>query len=295
MIRVETVTEYCASNGGVTTVIPATAESHFLPTPAMMREDRECTITSGLTNEAIHAELDRILSSATFIRSKRLGRFLRFTVEQCVEGRQSSLKEYLVGVEVFNKLETFDPRIDSIVRVEARRLRSKLERYYQTEGREDQIVIQFRKGSYVPIIMTREQYQAYGFVDGSLQSRSGKRSIAVSRFTNLGVDPAYAFFCSGLTEDVVSAITKLPDFRVVARHTGLQGSEEVRTDFILEGSVRKQGDRLRISAQLIDTSSSVYVWSETYERDLSDAFAVQDEISRSIVGSLRSEFEEVHS
>ena len=59
--------------------------------------------------------------------------------------------------------------------------------------------------------------------------------------------------------------------------------------------MRKQGDRLRISAQLIDSSSSVYVWSETYERDLSDAFAVQDEISRSIVGSLRSEFEEVHS
>ena len=81
----------------------------------------------------------------------------------------------------------------------------------------------------------------------------------------------------------------------MARHTGLQGSEEVKTDFILEGSVRKQGDRLRISAQLIDSSSSVYVWSETYERDLSDAFAVQDEISRSIVGSLRSEFEEVHS
>ena len=58
------------------------------------------------------------------------------------------------------------------------------------------------------------------------------------------------------------------------------GSEEVKTDFILEGSVRKQGDRLRISAQLIDSSSSVYVWSETFERDLSDAFAVQDEISR---------------
>ena len=120
-------------------------------------------LQNGLTNEAIHAELDRILSSATFIRSKRLGRFLRFTVEQCLEGRQNSLKEYLVGVEVFNKLETFDPRIDSIVRVEARRLRSKLERYYQTEGREDQIVIQFRKGSYVPMIMTREQYQANGY------------------------------------------------------------------------------------------------------------------------------------
>src|SRR5215207_6424205 len=121
--------------GEQTTVIPATAESHYLSGPALLREpDRDCTIANGLAPEAIHAQLDRVLSSATFIRSKRLGRFLRFTVEQCLEGRQSALKEYLVGVEVFNKMETFDPRIDSIVRVEARRLRSKLERYYQTEG-----------------------------------------------------------------------------------------------------------------------------------------------------------------
>jgi TolB-like protein len=258
-----------------------------------MREpDRDCTIANGISHDAVHAELDRVLSSATFIRSKRLGRFLRFTVEQCLEGRQNALKEYLVGVEVFNKLETFDPRIDSIVRVEARRLRSKLERYYQTEGREDEIVIQFRKGSYVPMILTREQYQAHGYVDGAPQPRSGKRSIAVSRFTNLGVDPTHSFFCLGITEDVVSALTKVPDFRIVARYSG---GEDVKADFVLEGSVRKQGDRLRIAAQLIDTASSVYVWSETYERDVSDAFAVQDEISRSIVASLRAEFEEVHA
>jgi TolB-like protein len=258
-----------------------------------MREPdaRDCTIANGIAPEDVHAELDRVLSSATFIRSKRLGRFLRFTVEQCLEGRQNALKEYLVGVEVFNKMESFDPRIDSIVRVEARRLRSKLERYYQTEGREDNIVIQFRKGSYVPMILTREQYQAHGYVDGAAQQPSGKKSIAVSRFTNLGVDPSHSFFCLGITEDVVSALTKIHDFRVVARHSG---GEDVKADYMLEGSVRKQGDRLRIAAQLIDTSSSVYVWSETYERDVSDAFAVQDEISRAIVTSLRAEFEEVH-
>jgi TolB-like protein len=212
-------------------------------------------------------------------------------VEQCLEGRQNSLKEYLVGVEVFNKLETFDPRIDSIVRVEARRLRSKLERYYDTEGRDDQVVIQFRKGSYVPMILTREQYQANGYADGGIQSRSGKKSIAISKFTNLGVDPTYSFFCSGITEDIVSALTKLPDFKIVARHSAAPNSEEIKSDYILEGSVRKQGERLRIAAQLIDSAYSVYIWSETYERDLSDAFAVQDEISRAIVGSLRAEFE----
>lgn len=271
-------------------MIPVIADPHILPASSIAREqEHDCTIAPALNAEAIHAELDRILASATFVRSKRLGRFLRFTVEQCLDGRQNALKEYLVGVEVFNKMETFDPRIDSIVRVEARRLRSKLERYYQTEGRDDQIVIQFRKGSYVPIIMTREQFQTSGYVDGAAHHRSGKRSIAISKFTNLGVDPAYSFFCAGITEDIVTALTKIPDFRVVARHPG---SEEVKSDYVIEGSVRKQGERLRIAAQLIDMSSSVYIWSETYERDLSDAFAIQDEISRAIVNSLRREFDE---
>jgi TolB-like protein len=208
-------------------------------------------------------------------------------VEQCLDGRQNALKEYLVGVEVFNKLETFDPRIDSIVRVEARRLRSKLERYYQTEGREDNIVVQFRKGSYVPLLLTREQFRAMGFAE-EFGARTALKSIAVSGFSNLGLDPAYSHFCSGLTEDVISALTKVATLRVCAR---MNGADEVKGDYILEGSVRKQGDRLRISAQLIDASSSLYIWSDTYERDLVDAFAVQDEISRSIVMALRKEFQ----
>ncbi|MDZ4801218.1 MAG: hypothetical protein SGI92_23935 [Bryobacteraceae bacterium] len=242
----------------------------------------------GLERQTIVAHLDKVLTSATFIRSKRLGRFLRFTVEQCLDGRQNSLKEYLVGVEVFNKMESFDPRIDSIVRVEARRLRSKLERYYQTEGREDHVIIQFRKGSYVPMLVTREQLKAMGLSD-DFGVRTGAKSIAISRFQNLGIEPAYAYFCTGLTDDLISALTKVPAFRVVARMGG--SSDEIKADYALEGSVRKQGERLRIAAQLIDTANSMYIWSETYERDLNDAFAVQDEISRAIVGALRKEFQ----
>src|SRR5919112_1207706 len=155
------------------TVIQATAESTTVPANFGAPQADFDGANGGFSPSAVSSELDKILASSTFIRSKRLGRFLRFTVEQCLEGKQNSLKEYLVGVEVFNKLESFDPRIDSIVRVEARRLRSKLERYYQTEGREDQVVIQFRKGSYVPVIMTREQYQAHGYVDGTSQTRTG--------------------------------------------------------------------------------------------------------------------------
>lgn len=269
-----------------------TVEPQFSPDTRPLEVLSGYATAAGMTNEEIRAELDRILASATFVRSKRLGRFLRFTVEQCLDGHHQALKEYLVGVEVFNKSETFDPRIDSIVRVEARRLRSKLDRYYQTEGLEDKVVIQFRKGSYVPFIMTQEQYQASIYAEDPSRRPSGKKSIAISRFTNLGVEPSYSFFCAGITEDILSALTKLPDFRVMARQAGLPVSGDTRADYVLEGSVRKQGERLRIAAQLIDRISGVYVWSETYERDLADAFAIQDEISRSIVASLRAEFQD---
>lgn len=271
-------------------MITATAETSIVGGKVMQTPEVDGRSVSSFSPAAVYAQMERILASATFVRSKRLGRFLRFTVEQSLEGRQGSLKEYLVGVEVFNKLETFDPRIDSIVRVEARRLRSKLERYYQTEGRDDSVVIQFRKGSYVPLILTQDQLQAMS--SASPVARSGAKSIAISRFTNLGVEAAYAFFCSGLTEDLISALTKVADLRVVARDTNLSISDDANGDYVLSGSVRKQGDRLRISVQLIETSTSLYVWSETYERDLSDAFAVQDEISRAIVTSLKREFQQ---
>lgn len=269
-------------------MIQATAESMTIPVHSLPQAEYDGEIFGGFSPSAVSAELDRILSSPTFVRSKRLGRFLRFTVEQCLEGRQGALKEYLVGVEVFNKLETFDPRIDSIVRVEARRLRSKLEKYYQTDGREDPIVIQFRKGSYVPQILSREQVNAMGLMDG-VGLKNARKSVAVSRFANLGVDPAHSHFCYGLTDDVLSALTKVPMLRVVARvgHNG----EDLKADYILEGSVRKQNDRLRIAAQLIDTANNMYIWSETYERNIADVFAVQDEIAKSIVGTLRKEFQ----
>jgi hypothetical protein len=235
-------------------VITATAE---LTAPHGESHDSGENTVEGLSRAAVAGQLDKILSSATFIRSKRLGRFLRFTVEQCLDGRQNSLKEYLVGVEVFNKMESFDPRIDSIVRVEARRLRSKLERYYQTEGKDDQVVIQFRKGSYVPLLLTRDQLRTLGLDDYGV--RSGVKSVAVSRLANLGVDPAHSHFCSGLSDDIVSALTKIPGIRVMSRHT--HTGEETRADYMLEGSVRKQADRLRIAVQLIDCSSSLYIWS----------------------------------
>jgi tetratricopeptide (TPR) repeat protein len=100
--------------------------------------------------EAILAALDRIVSSETFVRSDRLCRFLRFVVARTLDGRGDDLKEYLLGVEVCDKGPAFDPRLDSCVRVDARRLRTKLEEYYAREGMGESVRIGLPKGSYIP-------------------------------------------------------------------------------------------------------------------------------------------------
>lgn len=104
---------------------------------------------------AIHAALERVLGGRTFAGADRLSRFLRFIVERTLAGHGDELKEYLLGVEVFDRTDAFDPRLDTIVRVEARRLRARLADYYRDEGAADEIVIDLPKGAYVPAFTRR--------------------------------------------------------------------------------------------------------------------------------------------
>src|SRR6202011_2455651 len=117
---------------------------------AVNPSDEMTTVLNGIPAADIRAQLDLILRSRAFIQSHRIRRFLQFIVEESLLGQPQRLKEYLIGIEVFDRREIFDPRVDSIVRVEARRLRSKLEDYYRLEGKDDQVHIILRKGSYVP-------------------------------------------------------------------------------------------------------------------------------------------------
>ena len=98
-------------------------------------------------------QLDRLLASAVFANAGRMSRFLKFVVERTLAGEGERLKEYVIGVEVFDRDADYDPRLDAIVRVEAARLRTKLAEYYAGEGRGDAVVLSLPKGGYVPLIM----------------------------------------------------------------------------------------------------------------------------------------------
>ena len=109
------------------------------------------------TPEEVRAQLERLLASEALATAARLRRFLRFIVERTLDGEGQQLKEYAVGIEVFERDEQYDPRIDSIVRVEAGRLRARLLEYYSQAGSDDTIIVRIPRGGYVPVFERRSQ------------------------------------------------------------------------------------------------------------------------------------------
>jgi TolB-like protein/Flp pilus assembly protein TadD len=128
-------------------------------------------------------------------------------------------------------------------------------------------------------------------------ARDERPSIAVLPFANLSSDPEQAFFADGLAEEIIVALGKLPGLVVIARSSSFvyRGSDvdlrkvgnELDVRFVLSGSVRRGGSRLRMSAQLADSESGAQLWAETFDRELADVFAVQDEVTQRIVDALK--------
>ena len=121
-------------------------------------------------------------------------------------------------------------------------------------------------------------------------------AIAVLPFTNMTGDPAQEYFSDGISEDIITALSKLRWFFVIARNSSFiykgkavhmkQVAEELGVGYVVEGSVRKGGDRVRITAQLNEVATGSHIWAERYDRDLADVFAVQDEITEAIVAAI---------
>jgi TolB-like protein/tetratricopeptide (TPR) repeat protein len=232
-----------------------------------------------------------------FRDSPRLSSLLQYTVSQAQAGRSGDLKESVLGVEVFGRKPGYDPQSCSIVRVEFTRLRKKLDQYYQTEGRDDPVRIRFLRGSYVPELC----WAAHTASPGA--QPVPRTHLAVLPFIPMGSNADDEYFAAGLTEELITALGRVPDLRVVARTSSFalrERTDDVReigralkVNVVLEGSVRRQGSRLRIHAQLIDTADRTQVWAERHERELTDVFEVQDEITAAIVAALELELPHV--
>lgn len=241
---------------------------------------------------SVRAQLRRILASNEFAASERISRFLQFAVMETLAGRQGALKEYRVGIEVFDRPESFDSAIDPIVRVEARRLRSKLAKYYETEGRFDDMVIELPKGGYVPAFRRRQKVHAPD--PGSTANR-----LAVLPFVSLSGSEEGAYLADGLTWELIHGLTRVKSLAVLAWHSSaeLRGDRapeiaevraKLRAQWLVVGSVRRWNNHLRVVAQLIDVTTGVYLWSQTLDRSVEHAADIQQEIAEAIVATLRA-------
>lgn len=284
------------------------------------------TTKAPLPTESIRTQVEKILASQSFTEAERLKRFLRFTVDLTLEGGGSQIKEYLLGVEVFGRQESFDPRTDPIVRVQAGKLRSRMEKYYTTEGRKDPVIIEYPKGSYIPIFKLREVtvpawrsvlehrwkavalvttvmvlagFAVYwaGWISRTKHPVGEPASIAVLPFVDMSENKDQEFFCDGVTEEIITALAKLEGLHVVARTSAFEfkgkGQDirkigaQLNVATVLEGSVRKSGQGLRVVAQLINVADGYHLWSQTYDREIKDVFAIQEGIAQAVGEALR--------
>jgi TolB-like protein/Tfp pilus assembly protein PilF len=301
----------------------------------------------------IRHQLERILSSKIFRTAEREKAFLRYVVEQTIQGRGDELKEYSVGVEAFDRGTGFDPRLDTIVRTEAWYVRRRLARYYAGEGIADLLQIELPKGGYTPrFVRSPLPEAAEPEVPGDVlpaftevhiaekaksvtapeASRFSLRrmvvfagaaavlaagswwlgnappftrpvtvdaaAIAVLPFQNLSgdSDKEGEILSDGLTEELIDSLARIPRLHVVARSSAFsykgrlldirKAGRELNVRNILDGSIRIANGRVRIVAQLEDTTNGYQVWSQSFDRRFDDVLAVQDEISSAMMRSL---------
>lgn len=301
--------------------------------------------------DAIRQQLERILASPQFATAPSMGKMLHFVVGHALDGTADRLKEYTLGVEVFGRGSDFDPRQDTIVRVQGRRLRDRLDDYYREQGPADQVGIGLPKGHYVPAFHWRELPPALPSVPvasgnsddpvipdppqtqpakprprlmlalvlvavASLAfaatiwlrkdaatppppdnaTTAERPSLAVLPFADLSQARDQEYLADGLAEEILNQLAQVPALRLVGRTSSFSfkgRNEDLRgigrklgVGHLLEGSVRKSGDQLRVTAQLVSAADGSHLWSKTYARQMRDVFAVQDEIARDVATAL---------
>jgi TolB-like protein len=283
------------------------------------------------TAAEIREQLDRIAASRVFANADRMTTFLRFVVERALAGEGDQLKEYVVGVAVFGRSEDYDPRLDSIVRVEARRLRTKLDEYYAADGRDDAVIIRIPRGSYVPSFDRRERPAAAPALAaaeaperrqrawrpgltalalvvlaavplGVLAWRAGFGAtvgsatpivtIGVLPFAEYSADAADERLAAELTDGITSTLARNRALGV-ASHTSVlpfagvrrplaEIAQTLNVELILEGTVKRDGDRLTIEGRLVDVAKNRKIWVQEFVGTTGEVRALAQQVATAV-------------
>jgi len=277
--------------------------------------------------DEVRAQIERILCSQTLSGSDQLKRLLRLVVERTLDGQPELLKEYSLGLDVFQRPPDYDPKVDPIVRVQAGRLRSKLIEYYASEGAHDSLVIRIPKGAYVPVFGARDSaapapdmksrrqrvwLAAAGLavlvvVLVVLWAARDSIAVPVDIHRSVAVLPLQIFSESGsrghiadqVAEVLTTELAKNKQLRILSRTTASKYRETTSSlpeiarvlgvRWVVEGGVGVQGSRVYVKLRAIDALTDRKVWADVFDCDLSELVAVNARAADSIAVAIEVE------
>jgi len=308
-------------------------------------------------DRSVRRHLEEIIASSAFAGSKRSQDFLQLIVEHALAGRFDSLRERMIGVEMFGRPVAYDTANDAVVRVKATEVRRKLAQFYREAPSPPPVRIELPTGSYVPKfhwgplaqlhtvppppasvehLPTTERFDdeqeetslstgrrfhrtPYLFGIGLLglsliaaigyagfkgfgkksNATQGIHSIAILPLQNLSGDPRQDFFADGMTEELIADLGQVGPLRVISRTSVMtykntkktlpEIAHELGVDAIVEGSIWREGSRVRVAAQLIDAMTDEHIWAHTYDRSLTSVLALQGEVAQAIADEIMIE------
>lgn len=278
---------------------------------------------SPLAEPDVRAELDRVLASRNFAGAERQRRMLRYIVQKTLAGQADQLKEYSVGVDVFDRDTSYDPRLDSIVRVEAGRLRSRLDEYYHGDGVTSSIRITLPRGGYVPQFEPRplappvaaapattpRTWPSWSFTAvlaiavGSMvlwlggwhltPAQTNNADAAVLPFSSEAGDHDLA---ARLTEHVTVELARLGTISVVSHTSARQFAgttlplrriaDTLNADFIVEGTVEREPTGLLVVARLVSAVTDRKVWVADYRGTANDVRGISQRMAFDIAAEI---------
>ena len=317
----------------------------------------------------VRLHLQQILDSHAFSGSKRTQDFLRLIVEHALAGEVDSLRERMIGAEMFGRPIDYDTGSDSVVRVKATEVRKRLAQYYLETDEKTEVRLELPSGSYVPrftfepadwkirphpvvvplvvpgehvqsaqgsspvqdppshsaelvpaeqhnllqlapqrrtriliaaafglIVIASLAYLAFRKWSADFSSRQGIRSIAILPLKNLSGDPTQDYFADGMTEELINDLGQVSTLRVISLTSSMsykgtkkalpEIARELSVGGVVEGSVQREGNQVRISAQLIDARADRPIWAHTYVRDMTSVLALQGEVAQAIADEI---------
>jgi len=310
----------------------------------------------------VRHHLSELAASHAFAGSKRTQDFLHLIVEHALAGDLDSLRERMIGAEMFGRPVDYDTGSDSVVRVKATEVRKRLAQYYLEADRKPAVRIELPSGSYVPRFVfeplatialpqnevvppvsasAQEQepsakspespenvlspsstrkfsrtprllagavlgltliaviaYAGYRKWSADSNARQGIHSIAILPLENLSGDPGQEYFADGMTEELINDLGQVSTLRVISLTSAMsyKGTKkklpdiarELAVDWVVEGGVLREGNQVRISAQLIDARTDRPIWAHTYVRDMTSDLALQGEVAQTIAEEIRT-------